>query len=939
VQWYPLASAGGGNPDKPYIWFKARFDPSDPVNATNQGRTVWVFDSPPAGTSTLLQSSYVTSDGWAVDLRGIPGQLGDAQAARLLFNAGNPQGSGGQIFQLAPAGDFVIEIPNADEQHSLHALMTGSQPTEYLLVRPKVATYAGDRIRFTSGCPAYASRYPLPQVSPLGPPVDPGTPLLDATFQTSWATVVRAPEVSEQFPYVAQPQGSALFGHDEVVAGSWERLYGTLPVQQRPWDLAEAIPPGGTSPFPMVPYAFVSPGDEPTGFGVEKLLAVERLIIAPTRREVLTAASRAAAAARARPTLAAEPVSATTPSGVIARVVAGSWTAILLGQDAGGREWAFNQPGPELVTAFETNQLFMVAVNPAPLGNFANVVGLEGWDFAAAVGNDSRYDDYANVMIVKGCGGKLYDPADIDASLVANPRKWTQASDFSIAGTDAGELIVLSQWLQRYFAEARAALDEGDKGYQTFVTNAESDTWTGILVLRMNIAQVPDALAGITAGIVAPERFKAHHFGISITPVTNQPPGQPIGLASASAMFGLISYIDPDLPEPPGDPPRALPARNGAEYDFRVLTLRALFENSAVSSFSSSAQVNLCTLFAMVTQSTPENPYSAIVLRGTYQHAGGSSVYGLSSTDDTTFTFGNAVVAGIEVVGAQMATVDAGTLGPTVRSRFSFSGFIDFAVVLDGDMAAFDLFSFGSNGTPAPRTGLAFDELGLNLTFPKSSPAEATLVFDPSEIRFDPKRSSARSSSLFSELNLALDGFVVGSAAVPPSKTGFSPVVTGARLAGVGTGEWYGLRYRLDMGTPGALAGKVGLTSYVLTAWGPATGSSYPAFLGLQLPGTGGGANLISVQTVMTLSIGQLALVRAKTADGKAMSFMLMLTDIALKFFGILSIPPSGSTVFYLFGNPQGQGSPAGLGWYAMYTRLSPPTAPVPGPLPDPLER
>jgi hypothetical protein len=94
----------------------------------------------------------------------------------------------------------------------------------------------------------------------------------------------------------------------------------------------------------------------------------------------------------------------------------------------------------------------------------------------------------------------------------------------------------------------------------------------------------------------------------------------------------------------------------------------------------------------------------------------------------------------------------------------------------------------------------------------------------------------------------------------------------------------------------------------------------YAALVGLRLPGTGGGAKLISLQTVLKLSIGQMVL----TFDRRTNSFLLMLTEIALRFLGLLKIPPSGSSTFFLFGNPKSEGKPSGLGWYAMYNQLEP---------------
>jgi hypothetical protein len=69
---------------------------------------------------------------------------------------------------------------------------------------------------------------------------------------------------------------------------------------------------------------------------------------------------------------------------------------------------------------------------------------------------------------------------------------------------------------------------------------------------------------------------------------------------------------------------------------------------------------------------------------------------------------------------------------------------------------------------------------------------------------------------------------------------------------------------------------------------------------------------------VLTLSIGQIRLTQVPAADGSKV-FMLMFTEIALKFLGLLKIPPGGNTLFYLFGDSKSTDEKGSLGWYAMY--------------------
>jgi hypothetical protein len=241
-------------------------------------------------------------------------------------------------------------------------------------------------------------------------------------------------------------------------------------------------------------------------------------------------------------------------------------------------------------------------------------------------------------------------------------------------------------------------------------------------------------------------------------------------------------------------------------------------------------------------------------------------------------------------------------------------------VVLDNAGNPFDLFSFGSSAdTPPnvdlPRKGLSFSGLGIKMSYPPSTPLQRVFAFDTGSIRFDVTTSTPRTDSLFLNFALELNGLASGTKDAAPSQSGYLNVVTDARLTGVDGASWYGLDYTLNLGTPGALAGKVGLNASLLTAWRPDSSGGYQGSLGLKLPGTGGGAKLISLQNVLKLSIGQIYL----TLDRKQNSFMLLLTEIAIQFLGLLKLPPNGSTRFYLFGNPKGDGKPSGLGWYAMY--------------------
>ncbi|WP_214322787.1 hypothetical protein [Nonomuraea sediminis] len=941
-QWLPLAARTP--PDA--LGFEATIDPSNPANRANDGdsiRSVLAFTGRNAdGSATTLVSQYRTGRGTGVTFVPVVGAE-EPHPAALVFNGGVPTSDTDQELQLAPMGDFVLTT--ADEPQSAD-LLCGLHGTEVITFRPRRDAWPGDRIRFTPYQPAYAPRYPFQQVSPVAAPVDTAAPLLDATYTTSWATVVSG-DPATPVPYVAQPKGAALYGWDNPIWNQGTQLMG--------WKDPANLLPDGVS-VPLAPYAGLpqtTHGQFGRWFSPSDTADFERQIIGPTRRRLIGADNGRASRRQAD----GGPYTTTTPSGQLATVEDGRWTRILLGQTLNpALALCFCNPTLALQQAFQTGQLFLVVANADQIGTagsgdgtcsgiaptFLNTVEIGGWRLAAGVGTRNRYGDYRNVLIVKGRKGKLFDAADIAGSLVSNPERWTQKEVFSspagpgpnaASSAVSAELVVLSQWLQDYFD---AAWRSGGDDLARFNAIAADENWTGVLVLRMDISKVPDDLAGITAGITDMDRFNAHHLGIEISPMTSErgaggvPPGP--RLDGASSMFGLIDYVDPAfVPPDVGKPAQPVAPAGDPEYEFRLLQLKVLFSNTAVRTFTSYAQLTTTTWFGMPVDhmGASGNPYAAIVLHGSLQTNNGRPVYSLSSTTDTTFYFTNDVVNKVEITDAVMSTRSTGTQqGGKVSSWFGLSGFVDFKVVqgtaTEGKTPVtfdFDVFSFGSDPTVQGeqlRRGLAFSNLGIAMGFPPDDPAAAQFTFDASEIRFDLSTSTPRPGSLFQQYALDLQGLVSGGAGTPPSKSGYAPAVTDARLTGVDGGPWWGIDYQLTMGTPGNLAGKTGLVSHLVTAWAPepsGTAGAYRAAIGLRLPGTGGGAKLISLQTVLKLSLGQIWLKYDRDKNG----FLLLFTEIGLKLLGLLTIPP-GSSLFYLYGNPAA-GSSSGLGWYAMYRK------------------
>ncbi|MCG8925619.1 hypothetical protein [Lentzea sp. CC55] len=902
AQWYPLAEATGLD----VVPFAASVDPSDPTNARLAGRTRLGFT-----TATGLVSGFRTAHGGKVTL--VPVTSGDHPAG-LTLALGSPRTPSPPGFAFGPEGDFTVD---ADTE-----LLCGLSPTETMILR---GGPSGDRLRFTANRPAFTGDYPPPVATTLGVPIDPAAPALDDRYRTAWAAVV--PAAGGTARYSAQPHGSPLYGFDTVVRPTSDELLGPV----RP-----AVPVPHTDPFPLVPYGLAVPREygPVISFGEEDIAGVEQFAVASTRR------------ARLGPPGPASPSGAalqwtTTPSGLLASVdpASGAFTSVVLGVNRATGCWlAFTDPGPVLRQALQTSDLFLVAVDPKHLGvgrpspagadppppdgtpAFYNRMSIEGWETTIDVGRDNTYGDYRNVLIVKGCRGRLVD-------LVAKPTAWTQAADFALRadGGDEAELPVLAQWLTDY---VRAGIDRAGVWFDNFRAIATDPAWTGVLVLKASLTALPGDLAGLLA-VIDREDSYAHHLGVAISPI-GITGDRRLDITGSSSLFQLVDYANPALPDP--EPVAPLPPAGPGPYDFRLLTLRALFENTSVRGFDGLAQLTLSEFFGdrVLSMDDPDDVYHTILLKCAYQLQGDVGAFVLDNTDDSVFTLDGDVLRRVEVTKAQMVTTDATTV------RFDLWGFLDFGVlravgaVPGVQDVPFDLFGFGSPPDgPRPRAGLSFSGLSVVMDTSVDPPAYG---FDVGALTFDPSRSTSRPGSLYQAFGLRLKDLLHGDTTDDPSAQDYLPVPTSAPLSGVAGKRWYALEFQLDLGTIGALANDVGLSAGLIAAWSPGpvrdrsstTLVPYDAMAGLRLPGVTSKSRGLTVQSVLKLSVGDLRLTYEPAPPAESRYWVLWLNDIALKFLGLLKIPPNGAVGFACFGGPDAAGDPRGIGWYAVYNQDKP---------------
>jgi hypothetical protein len=908
------------------------------------------------------QISLLPLGGSSVILPTIPPKAG---ALALTTGASAPSNPATAAPAFTLTGQFAVSAAQQPAGATVQ-LLCGIYGSEFISLTsydPKAS--ANDMLLFYLASPAYAPVFPFQTASLNAPSSGNVVTPLTPTATTAWASVVQGATAAPT--YHAEPAGSPQFGFPANPGD------GAIILQSAPPALP--VPQGAIHAFPLVPYAGIT-GITPSG---TTLASFESSILAATRKQIISggatqtwaARANALTASRARRAAAMsgaaltddpdpqKPKYVTTPQGLIATVdsSSGAYLSVALGQtiaNAGAElPFEFVHPTTDLADALQTNQLFLVVVNPDNLvdtpADFNNAVEIAGWSMSAKIGLGVSATQYANVMVLKYCEGSF-------KSRIVNPNQWTAQANFSLpAGIDPGSSIAgvcytgLSSWMQTLVTAAEDAVSANPQSpYVNFVQVVNDPSWNGVLVLQANLDanSLPAGLAGIVAGIDL-SRFVAHHFGFTASRVSVNSDGT-ITFNGNSSTFGLVDYINPTFAANlaqglPPDTPIALPVADN--YAFSVLQLQVLFDNAVIKSFVSYIELGADALFDTTVLTTTFNgtlmPNNGVVLDGSYIDQNGTGIYIFVQALPTIFALDSNVLRAVAFNRVQFNCLGTIDNGATVLNRFLVWGHFDFAALKDTLSAPLDILSFGdpsADGAGAPAgTGLSFSNLLIDMTYPQTTPNAVTFVENTQGLSYDLRDSQYRDGSLFPKFALQLSGFIAATGNQQPTDYGFLSVGTAIETAPLGN-PWYGITYNVTMGGPGALASAMGFSSSMLLAWSPATLSTdkkFAVFTGLSLPGAAPGAKLLSVQGVFKVSVDSIVLSLQTVPDGKDTKttyYCLKLGNIGVKILGIAKLPPNATINFFLFGDP---GSTGSLGWYAAYN-ASKPSSPPSGALPAP---
>src|SRR5579864_678044 len=920
------------------------------------------FSLQPSGSTTVRSAFRTLLDGTILLT---PQSDGSSQ---LVFNVGY-----GNAIYLTPQGSFTLAVDDGGgsdtEPSGLgNQLLCGLSGVEYISFTP------GDLLWFYPGKPAGISAEldsDLPKPANVALAFDGTTP---PKLTTAYAMVLPGPTGNaDGRAYYSEPDQAPFFTKPKQSTDpdALDLSYYALSIAQLP---KAPGPPDSYVPFPLLPYAAFVPATDPNQFGYDHqyVESFEYQLINPTRKSSIERMAQGGTlqSHTAQNTgQGTDPVIAITPEGYEAVFSGGLWQSLAVAKmgtkpsdpkNPGDQTYidiSFSAPAGQqipqpLQDAMLTNQQFLVITAAANLGTFDSTVTMNGWPFTLDLSKNTTVGDYYNVIIFKSANATVRQMAH-------HPELWTRYKDFNNTANDPNGRF-LSNWLVDYLKQAGDLYKGGVASLKNFVTLIDDATWNGFLALRVSITtqSLPDPIEAMLAGIDR-SQFVAHHIGNQINHVAPpQTPGADYQLNSA--MFGLVHYIDPAL----GADVNSLPPyiANPSTYDFKVLTLEAVFENAKLVNFSNKSLLTLNSLFGDSVQ--PADPAgdagaNTLMLIGSYVKKNNPAyTFATAQGATTDFYVASNALARVEISSATMTvsevkSTQTGVVGelqcsqPTpvkppagetaYLARFNLAGNLQMAADPNFDLLSYQYLGFQNLGldmylvTNGGDRSFAFDSSALRIALTQ------TYAIDPNvKTPSDPKKAGSnlvRLGSMLAQFPLQLSGFITGCGGRLPDAMGYRALETtqpkGIAAASLdGSANWYALSFNLNLGSLGSLGPIGGLSAEMLLAWAPGgQGGGVSVLPALKIAGPGGVSLSFALEGVVKFGAADIVLNKIPALANTPAQYVLMFESIAFTVL-TFSFPPKGSTNIYLFGNAQPNSDDPikpTLGWFGGYFEQQPP--------------
>lgn len=826
-------------------------------------------------------SSYRTSHGQVVSFA-----LTTAPLALVSVPAANG------VYVLQPIGEASIQTTFATGEF----LLAGLSGCEGFIVAN------GDLMNFATDEPvAVPAGVWLTQASSAGGP--PGMRSAPTAPGPS-VKISFSPTGSDAISYAVQSQQAPLYDGGGVLLSALGAATTTIPLNE-----------GKTPPVPMLPYGGVTAQASGLGATAAGYAAFEASYIAPARSLALDLTSSVSGS-----------VNAVTPQGFVATFSGGALTGLqfaTLDGQAVGLSASGGLPSSAQDLFLSSQPFIVISQMPPDLG-FTSPVMLDGWcvGLTPAVTNGQ----FGTIMIVKAAGAPV-------AQLAGTPSAWTGYGDFNDTDLDPkGE--VLSLYLTNYFNAARR-LYAGGTGMiemQPLLELIDDPGWSGVLFISpvVNVAQCDPDLQAILVGAEGPIVF--NHLAVASNHLT--------GTATTdqtSSFFGLVAYARP------GTPTSNLATGSGGfvsdslAYDFQLLTLKAVFENSVLTSFQSQSQLVLNDFFGEWVLQMPAGATvsgtNTVPLVGSAHEVAGATSYTLAVPSGYVGTFYLNSAALDMVTLDRVATYFVPPVSPSTSASltFTFDGWLGTGLAANGpDLLSYAVIAFTGYklamewdvASPGTLPSFVPDISKLALLTLQEQPvsdAQTMPVSTPSVNLFRP-------NSLGGQMPTTVNQLLIGDGTVAPTAMGFLPIKTTFDTSADSvsfTDPWRGIVLDLALGNDGSAGTRALLSGQVMLAWNPGgsrddMGTVAPFF---RIAGPDGFALTFNIEGVLKFGPKSLTLTTTgavTTTPSSPPQFVLSLDSIGLTVLST-TYPQQGTANLYLAGYPDLSGNRR-LGWFGGYS-------------------
>lgn len=894
----------------------------DPALPTTPTRTYFNL------TDKQLKTAFSSSIGRQVLLSPQAGSSDpDGVSSRFIFNDRPVEQVGDNAaYYLTPYGSFSVGMSGTAQAGEL---LCGYSATETF------AFSSGDILRFVPGNAAYLENTPATGDS------DPV--YLSKSATTSWLELITSTQ--NQNIYYSQPQGSPLYeSNGQAGNGSgfsaYQLAFKKIPAWQ-PQGLSEANAASKTPLVPMVPYGGVPTSNAAT---VAQYQLMETKGINPQRRLTLKSATANKSFAPAfNRSLTAESGTLTdnmTPLGLIGSFDENDvWldTKFAVSGARKDKILQFEDMSDRLRSALYQNQIFLVIDRNMSgtdklftFGDTDATVELSDWFFNLQLqGQDP--DGVPPIIILKFFRDKSIKELVDDQSL------WEDAPTFSSNPSER------QTQLHKIIEDAASAGPASV--YANFNSIVNDPSFTGILAVNtaLKLEDLPPVIRALLGGMTKSDgssniaAFRAHHVGVKISDTGNS---STVSLDSSS-VFALVDYEDASesntslsvrsVESNESSMPTIYGDATGLDYyGFKVIYLRALFENNALTNFEAEIDLMVNNLFAVGVNLGGDNNAPSddniIKITGSYSEHDGAQTYSFIAKKTYEFAFeDNTYLKKIVFDKVQFsATEDTPQTGSgngqtsKISSRFAIWGSMEFNKLDFLDMFSFEKLSFADLGI----------EMNYNLTVfgggtdPETS--DLNLGFAPGNLRFDFGSTEQRTDddSLLALLPFKLKSFLYSEKGQSISELDYFQIsleslgITPASNPPTDSKFNFGLIFDLDLGSLGALVGDLSAFKFsIFLGWQPPSGAKPNAIIfGVQMPEADGKLE-INIQGVLKISI---ELFQLKWTDGEDKLLVLALHNAYMEVLGTRMPPGNIFFDFALFAPTKGENK---IGWIAAFNK------------------